>query len=209
MLLYINYIKPAERDQFEKKLVQISNSLGISNPNWLMQVFYSESKVNPAAYNPTGGASGLIQFMPDTAAGLGTTTAALRAMSATDQLDYVYRYFLPYKGRMNSYFDTYLVVFFPAAIGKSDDWVFSTSRLSASLIARQNPAININKDGQITVAEFKKYLSRTVPNGFVSYIFAYTTTYVRANPVKSGVVAAVVFGMTAYYAWIVYRHNKK
>lgn len=47
----------------------------------------------------TSGATGLIQFMPATAQGMGTTTAALAAMSAVQQLDYVQRYFKPYAAR--------------------------------------------------------------------------------------------------------------
>lgn len=173
-LLYIDKIPFAEQVQFATKLESIATALGIANPNWLMQVMYAESKVNPKAYNPTGGASGLIQFMPSTAKGLGTTTAALRAMSATQQLDYVYKYFLPYKGRLKSYFDVYLVVFFPAAIGKDDNWIIQSKSLSPEIIAKQNPAINIIKDGKITVSEFKQYLVKTVPAQFRDIIFKAT-----------------------------------
>jgi len=37
------------------------------------------------------GATGLIQFMPDTAKRLGTSTEALRKMGAINQLDYVFK----------------------------------------------------------------------------------------------------------------------
>ena len=86
------------KEAFLQKVKLIAVKLGI-DPNWLMFVMNSESGLNPAAYNPNGGASGLIQFMPDTGVGLGTTTAALRQMSNVDQLDYVYKYFLSISGK--------------------------------------------------------------------------------------------------------------
>lgn len=46
---------------------------------------------------PGSGAIGLIQFMPSTAKGLGTSTSALKQMTAVDQLAYVEKYFAPYK----------------------------------------------------------------------------------------------------------------
>jgi hypothetical protein len=158
---------------FTDKVSQISSSLGI-NPNWLMQVMKSESGLNPQAQNIQSGhlvAAGLIQFTAGTATGLGTTQSALLNMNALQQLDYVKKYYLPYKGKLHSYFDVYLVTFFPAAVGKPDSYVFSSKNLSASLIAKQNPAININKDQQITMAEFKQYLENTVPNSVRGIIF--------------------------------------
>ena len=58
-------------------------------PNWLMFVMYFESRLNHRAVNRISGATGLIQFMPSTARGLGTTTDALFNMSNVDQLYYV------------------------------------------------------------------------------------------------------------------------
>lgn len=146
---------------FISKVKEVSNRLSI-NPNWLMQVMKSESGLSPSRQNPIGGATGLIQFMPSTAANLGTTTWQLKQMTGVQQLEYVYKYFKPFKGKIRSYYDLYLVTFFPAAIGKPDSWVFESKNLSASSIAKQNPGININKDNKITIAEFKQYLQNTV-----------------------------------------------
>lgn len=145
------------KEAFLQKVKLISAKLGI-DPNWLMFVMNSESGLNPAAYNPNGGASGLIQFMPDTAIGLGTTTAALRQMSNVDQLDYVYKYFYPYRGKMDSIYDLYLVTFFPAALGKGDSYILQTSKLSAKVIADANPGIDLDNNDQITVGEFKNWI---------------------------------------------------
>ena len=144
------------RATFIAKVKSISAKLLIE-PDWLMAVMYKESGINEKAVNPNGGATGLIQFMPATAKSLGTTTAALRAMSNVEQLDYVYKYYKPYVTKLNSYPDLYLATFFPAALGKSDDWVLQTSSLSAKTIARANPAIDLNRDDKITVGEFKEY----------------------------------------------------
>ena len=153
------------KDAFITKVISISQKLNIE-PEWLMQVFNSESGVNHQAVNPITNATGLIQFMPSTAIGLGTTVAALKAMTNVQQLDYVYKYLAPYTGKMQSYIDVYFTVFFPLAIGKPDDWVFQTSTLSASKIATQNPIFDLNKDGKLTVAEVREAMLRRVPTGW-------------------------------------------
>lgn len=161
-MLFIEKVK-TNREEFQKKVIEISEKLKV-NPNWLMLVMNSESKLNHRAVNPNGGATGLIQFMPKTAINLGTSTQALKEMTNVKQLDYVYLYFKPYRGKINSYYDMYLATFFPLAIGKPDNWIFQTAKLSASIIAKQNPAINkFPRDSKITISEFKKYVENTIP----------------------------------------------
>lgn len=57
----------------------------------IYRVIQGESGFNLRAYNPSG-ATGLFQFMPATAAGLGTSTAAIQNMSAVEQLEVYDRY---------------------------------------------------------------------------------------------------------------------
>ena len=154
-LLFESYIK-SNKQAFIDKVESISSKLLIE-PDWLMAVMYKESRLDEKAVNSGSGATGLIQFMPATAQGLGTTTAALKAMSNVEQLDWVYKYYKPYITKLNSYPDLYLATFFPAALGKSDDYTMQTSTLSAAAIAKANPAIDLDKDGKITVGEFKDY----------------------------------------------------
>lgn len=162
MLLYIEEVK-TNRKEFENKVIYISNQLRI-DPNWLMLVMYSESRLRPWIENSIG-ATGLIQFMPKTAIGLGTTTAALKKMSNIEQLDYVYKYFKPKAGKYRSYFDLYLYTFFPIAIGKPDDWILQSKDNKASEVASDNPAINKwVKDNIITVGEFRQYIKNTLKN---------------------------------------------
>ena len=52
----------------------------------LANVINFESGFNPQAVNPSSGASGLIQFMPRTATGLGTSVGTIRGMSALQQM---------------------------------------------------------------------------------------------------------------------------
>ncbi len=152
------------KDAFIAKVKTVASKLQIE-PDWLMGIMYHESGLNHRATNSIG-ASGLIQFMPDTATYLGTSAAALRAMSNVDQLDYVYQYYRPAAGKFRSAYDLFAFSFLPIAVGKPDTWVFETKKLPASVIAKQNPGFDLNKDGKITIAEYKAYLRKWfVKNG--------------------------------------------
>lgn len=158
-MIYEEYIK-SNKQAFLVELKRICALLMIV-PEHLMVVMYAESRLNPQAVNPKSKATGLIQFMPKTAIGLGTTVAAIKLMSNVEQLAYVYKYFLPYKGKIKNVYDVYKAVFFPASLGKPKDWVFQTSTLSAKTVADANKIIdNFPRDGKITVAEFEKYVDQ-------------------------------------------------
>lgn len=137
---------------FKAKAVQISKDLGI-DPSYLMacMAFETGETFSPSVKNAAGsGATGLIQFMPSTATGLGTTTAALAAMTAEAQLDYVKKYFKPYQGKLHTLEDVYMAILYPAAIGKGAD---STLFKSGTTAYTQNKGFDANKDGVITPAE--------------------------------------------------------
>jgi len=178
MDLIFSHLVTQNRDAFFAKVRSISNQLGV-DPNWLMAVMWKESRINHRAVNTISNATGLIQFMPATARGLGTTTAALLNMSNVQQLDLVHAYFRPYRGRMRSYVEMYQACFFPISIGKPDEWVFQSSTLSAQLIARQNPGIDRNANGVITVATFTKYALR----GFSADVLQVLTN--QTNQIKT------------------------
>lgn len=135
-----------------KKVIEVCKKLGI-NPDHLMMAMFKETAgtFSPSIKNPTSSASGLIQFMADTARDLGTTTAKLRAMTFNQQMDYVYRYFLPYKGKLKTFYDVYAAILLPIAIGKKDDWRFP------NWVYKANKGIDVNKNGYITMAEWKKW----------------------------------------------------
>jgi peptidoglycan hydrolase-like protein with peptidoglycan-binding domain len=153
---------------FNKKLEKIASALGVSSKH-LVAIMKQESGVNPAAVNSMSGATGLIQFMPKTAASLGTTTAELKNMSAVEQLDYVYKYFkmVGVKPGMDLG-DLYMAVFMPKFVGYPDDFVLGQlggdkvpgTNLSSDLVYKQNKSLDKNKDGTITVADVKSSVQR-------------------------------------------------
>ena len=109
---------------------------------------FSASKRNLAG----SGATGLIQFMPATARELGTTTDALAAMTAEDQLNYVFKYFEPWKGKLHDLADLYMTILWPRAVGKPDDYVLFDRNISPTAY-RQNAGLDLNRDGKVTKAE--------------------------------------------------------
>lgn len=115
--------------------------------------FESAETFSPSVKNGAGsGATGLIQFMPATARGLGTTVETLALMTAEQQLEYVREYFLPYRGRLNSLSSVYMAILWPKAVGKPDDAVLWT-REGSPVTYKQNAGLDANKDGTITVGE--------------------------------------------------------
>ena len=78
-LQYQDKVPLSYRDEFVKKVQSISSNLNI-DPNWLMAIMFWESAgtFSPSVQNKTSGATGLIQFMPSTAVGLGTSTTELK-----------------------------------------------------------------------------------------------------------------------------------
>ena len=126
---------------FQNKVRDIADKLGVE-ANDLISLFGLETggKYDPSIQNSIG-ATGLIQFMPRTAKGLGTSVDALARMSALQQLDYVYKYLdrgaKPYKDVT----DLYMQIFYPRARSEEEDFVIGSERSDryAKLVAKQNP----------------------------------------------------------------------
>jgi len=136
---------------FKAKVIQISGGLGC-DPSHLMaaMAFETGESFSPSIRNKMSGATGLIQFMPKTAASLGTTIDALAAMSAVDQLDFVRKYLNPFKNRMKTLSDVYMTILFPVAVGKPEAQVLFKK---PSKTYEQNSGLDVNKDGQVTKGE--------------------------------------------------------
>ncbi len=151
------------KSAFITKVKNIAKDLNIK-ADWLMGVMYFESALNHRAVNYSTNATGLIQFMPSTAQGLGTTTSQLLNMSNIQQLDYVYKYFKPYKNKIKEYTDLHLVTFFPLAIKKNwnDNHALESSGLSAEIVAKYNAPLDTNKDGKIKVGEYRDFVRNKV-----------------------------------------------
>ncbi len=153
-------------DAFNEKVIEISNRLGC-DPNHLMAVmaFETGATFDPAKKNAAGsGATGLIQFMPETARGLGTSTAALAAMSGVEQLDFVERHFRSVTGNrpLRTLSDVYMAVLLPAAVGKLESHVLFEKPSTAY---DQNAGLDVNKDGLITKAEATSKVQNKLEQG--------------------------------------------
>lgn len=145
---------------FRDRVWWISDTLtgaqgGLFDPNNLMacMAFESAETFSADIKNAAGsGAVGLIQFMPTTAAELGTTTAKLAAMTAEDQLNFVYKYFraaIKTRGPILTLEDTYMAILLPSAVGKPN----STPLFTGGVAYRQNAGLDTNKDGVVTKFE--------------------------------------------------------
>jgi len=199
-LIYENKVPASYRVAFVEKVKKISANLGI-DPNWLMAIMYFESAgtFSPSITNNIG-ATGLIQFIPSTAKGLGTSTSALKAMTAVQQLDYVEKYLKVYKGKYKSYIDVYFAVFFPLAIGKPDDWVIQGAGLSASSIYNANPAFRVVKDGKLRVWEVKKVMLEKLPSEWINNGSFSLALKSYKNQIIIGMVS-IILGITLYYKY--------
>lgn len=136
---------------FRERVRWIADTLEISADDLMSCMAWESGRTfSPSVKNMAGsGATGLIQFMPSTAKSLGTTTAALATMTAEDQLNFVYKYFLPWKGKLKSLSDVYMAILWPKAVGKADDFALFTGGVAY----RQNAGLDLNKDGKVTKAE--------------------------------------------------------
>lgn len=137
--------------EFRSELWRMASRLGL-NADYIAAVMSHESGLNPAATNPKGGATGLIQFMPATAIALGTTTSALRDMSAEDQLKYVERFFKPYAAKIRPGVpgDYLMATFMPAFIGQPANTVLFTR---GEIGYEQNAAFDHAGKGTIVISD--------------------------------------------------------
>jgi len=117
------------------------------NPDWLATVMSFESGFRPEVRNAAGsGATGLIQFMPSTARGLGTTTDELAQMTFAEQIPYVVQYLAPHMP-FPDLDSVYLAIFYPAAKNHADDWVVASD---GSAVYTQNKGFDREGKGYVT-----------------------------------------------------------
>lgn len=159
-------VSPTFRDRvrFIAEDLDIGPAPGRPEPNWLMTCMAWESgrSFRPDVKNMAGsGATGLIQFMPTTARTLGTSVEKLAAMTAEDQLNFVWKYFRPYDGRLRSLADVYMAILWPAAVGKPDSFALFTGGVAY----RQNAGLDVDKDGRVTKAEAAAKVAALLPEG--------------------------------------------
>ena len=148
---------------FKAQVIDISSALGC-DPSYLMaaMAFESEETFSASIKNPRSGAIGLIQFMPDTAQSLGTTSSALANMTAEAQLTFVQKYLQPFRGEMRSLSDVYMTILWPKAVGKPDATVIFSA---PSIQYQQNRSLDVNNDGHITKGEAASLVQNELDKG--------------------------------------------
>ena len=143
-----------DQDQaFQTKLAEMQIKYPGLEKQQLYAIISGESGFNTAAYNPTSGASGLFQFVPGTANGLGYTTSQIRNMSPTQQLEVYDKYLAnaKYKGG-----DLGIIQAAPKYYGRGDN--FEVYKRGTKAYA-QNPPWR-GPDGKITVGSINAYYNK-------------------------------------------------
>lgn len=156
--------KPNLSEGFYNKVVEISKRIGC-DPNDLMGLMYSESGLDSTRGNGIG-ATGLIQFLPSTAKALGTTCAALKAMSPEQQLVYVEKCLQMSKRQAGISSDKkigrgtlYALIFLPARANRN----VLTQR--GENYYTQNNGLDIDGNGYITKADLDARIRNKIREG--------------------------------------------
>ena len=144
--------------EFQQGVERLAKKYNVSVQDlYAVMSFETGGTFNPAQKNMAGsGATGLIQFMPSTAKGLGTSTEELSKMTRTEQLKYVDKYFSNKGIEGGNLDDLYMSILFPVAVGKPDNFVlFGKGAIEGyrGIAYEQNSGLDVNRDGSITKAE--------------------------------------------------------
>lgn len=163
--------------EFKARVLEICRNLGMPFPHgadWLMScmAFESGGTFRSDIKNAAGsGATGLIQMVPATAGILGTTTQELAAMSPERQLDYVERYFKPYKNRLTSLEDVYMAILWPVAVGKPNGTALFVKDMGRPKAYLQNAGLDSNKDDIVTkeeaVSKVRNMMAKGISEGYL------------------------------------------
>lgn len=154
---------------FRSQVVLICKDLRIE-PDYLMacMAFETGETFQANVRNMAGSpAIGLIQFMPQTAIALGTTSEKLAAMYPVTQLEYVHKYFAPLRGKLRTLADVYMAILWPAAIGKKLDYVLFSKHHPVTKRYVQNSGLDYNANGEITKAEACKKVTAAYDKGML------------------------------------------
>lgn len=150
-----------------------------------MIVMASESGLDPSAYNSSGGATGLIQFMPSYYKDKwNLTSEQMRSMDATKQLEYVSKYFSEWKDAKYIHpVDMYLITLAPAVLfvnnRNANSVVYSSDSVNhpsiiPSLSSGSTSEYNGNKEFDV---DNKGYITiKDVQNRFVKKAYEFAKT---------------------------------
>lgn len=152
---------------------------------------WSPAKRGPIAFTkPPGYAVGLIQFSPDTAAALGSSTLELEAMSFSRQLEYVIEYFRRFGGgRVRRLVDYYAAVFWPNAIGTSDDYIIASA---GSPVYEANKGLDPHGNGRITTGDLDAVMQSVLRTAKSKGELAVVPTTSQVRPALLAAITIVV-----------------
>jgi peptidoglycan hydrolase-like protein with peptidoglycan-binding domain len=176
---------------FHDELIAVAGRLDI-DPNALCAVMQIESGFRHDAVNPSSSAVGLIQFMPFLLKSYGTTTDAVKRMSAVEQLKLVERFFQQAQGVQDPG-TLYMYTFMPAAakfpdgfvLGKKDS-IASHWGISLHKIWEQNQGLDLDKDVEITVGEVKAKARKAFDAALAAGPFRRTVTVITRPTLREG-----------------------
>ncbi len=183
--------------RFRRQLVALAGRIGASADSLAaVMSFETGHTFDPAVRNPKGSATGLIQFTERTAKGLGTTTAKLARMTATQQLPFVERFFVlaGVVNRMHTPTDTYLGVFAPAFVGRGPDVPIYSE---PSRKYEDNKALDVGNKGFISTTDAALPVLRIIA---AAEARPRVTIEPRGPPSRS-VAPFFLFGFLVYGIW--------
>ncbi len=164
-------------------------------PSWLAAIvdFESARTWSPKKRNTTSGATGLIQIIPSTARGLGTTTDALAAMSFAEQLNWVFKYFqhIGVVGKIHSLQDMYMAVFTPRGVGQPASMVLYSAGQPGY---DQNPGLDVGGKGTITVGDVARVIE-----SHLAAVSGVVLVSMGIGLVGTGIL--ILFGYAAFRYW--------
>jgi len=212
-LLFINKVK-TNQAAFQAKVIAMAKALN-TDPDQHMFVmnFETGGTFSPSITNSIG-ATGLIQFMPDTAIWLGTTTAALRAMSNVEQLDWVYKFYTKVLNgqSLKSVADFYLATFYPLALSKPETFIIGSEKslAYARLIVTSNPGLkDYNSDGYLTKAEYRRFITdwvkKQLPEAIANKLLGLAKENIGGVILTAAALGAITFGSIK----LIKKHNSK
>lgn len=135
------------------------------DPADMLGCWMSESGVHSSAYNKGGDAAGIFQVIGSTRKMIGFTGSAdeFLALSATNQLEWAERFYLPYAGLLLSPGACYLATFLPALVRHAFDPQYVVCGAQGPFVfayAGNWMAFDPTKKGYITVQDLTDRIHR-------------------------------------------------
>jgi hypothetical protein len=179
------------KESFIDKVHEVANRLSIK-PAWLMIVIWIECKFNRGIVNTYSGTVGLIQwtisnvckfwnlpkpYIAKDKKGRIIITPEIKRIHkvvqdtpGVEQLEKVFEYLEPYIGKMKTLHDVYLAIFYPAAIGRNDNFVLGSERSIAwmKIVYAGNKNLDMfgDRDGLLEVSDVKAWVEAHIPQKF-------------------------------------------